>query len=42
MYFVFKEFQLPNIPLVVSDLQEEDIKRWKGDPAVEKIGRAHV
>jgi hypothetical protein len=35
MYFVFKEFQLPNIPLVVSDLQEEDIKRWKGDPAVE-------
>ena len=34
MYFVFKEFHLPQIPLIDSTLKESAIRRWKGTPEV--------
>ena len=34
MYFVFKEFHLPQIPLIDSTLKESTIRRWKGTPEV--------
>lgn len=34
MLVVFRDFQLPPIPQVSSNLREADIKKWKGNQAV--------
>ena len=34
MYFVFKEFHLPQLPLVDSNLKESVIRKWKGTSEV--------